>query len=237
MCDFFKWLVSPDNINANIFGMITVLLSGFVSWLISALYFRKGNRNALRLNVIFPIKRTLEEPLSWKNFKVLEDLSKAYDAKYFTKHEQALLNQFLLTYKSICTYSYSSVCAESLFSYFCYKLQQNGIDTKPVPIYVDDEIVDFEEPIDLLYLQDDLAKVIDNRPPEYEEDTILTDEVKSLFKFYCKKYFSDREITYFDDLTLDEVLQKARARHEWNQKLENYKKVKQKFIQLRVFNK
>ena len=45
MCEFFKWLVHPDNINANIFGLITVILSGGLSWIISALYFKKGNRD------------------------------------------------------------------------------------------------------------------------------------------------------------------------------------------------
>ena len=101
MCDFFKWLVNPDNINSNIYGLITVLLSGLVSWLISALYFRKGNRNALRLNVVFPIKRILKESKSWKNYRTLEDLSKSYETKYLTKGEQSLLNQFLLAYKDV----------------------------------------------------------------------------------------------------------------------------------------
>ena len=91
MCDFFNWLVDPNNINANIFGLITVFLSGLLSWLISALDYRKGNRNALRLNVIFPIKRVIVEPRSWKNYKALEDLSKSYDAKYLTRHEQNML--------------------------------------------------------------------------------------------------------------------------------------------------
>lgn len=235
MCDFFQWLVSPENINANIFGMITVLLSGLISWLISALYFRKGNRNALRLNVLFPIKRILKETKSWKNYKALEDLAKAYDAKYLTKREQKLLNQFLSAYKDVCTYSYSSVCAESLFSYFQYKLKQNGIDTKPVPIFINDELVDYEEPIDLLYLRDDLERAIENRPPEYEEDNTLVEEVKSLYKFYCKKYFEDKEILYFDDFTFNEVLMKSSVRNEWKEKLNSYKQAEQKFVQMRIF--
>ena len=32
-----------------------------------------------------------------------------------------------MAYKVVCTYSYSYVCAESLISYFKYKLTQNGI--------------------------------------------------------------------------------------------------------------
>ena len=237
MCDFFRWLVDPENINANIFGMITVLLSGLISWIISALYFWKGNRNALRLNVLFPIKRILKETKSWKNYKALEDLSKAYDAKHLTKREQKLLNQFLLAYKDVCTYSYSFVCAESLFSYFKYKLKQNGVDTQPVPIIIDGEIVDFEEPIDLLYLRDDLTRAIENRPPEYEEGDVLVEEVKSLFNTYCKEFFTDKEIIYFDDLTFDEVLKKARIRNEWNEKLDNYKEAEKQFIHMSAFNK
>ena len=237
MFDFFRWLVNPNNINSNIFGLITVVLSGLVSWLISALYFRKGNRNSLRINIIFPIKNILKEPRSWKNYKVLEELSKSYDAKYLTKHELTLLNQLLSAYKVVCTYNYSYVCAESLFSYFKYKLKQNGIDTQPVPIVVDGEIVDYEEPIDLLYLRDDLARTIENRPPEYEDNDTLVDEVKSLFKVYCKKYFTDKEIVFFDDSTLDEVLKKARIRHEWNEKLANYKEAEKQLLQVRIFKK
>lgn len=235
MCDFFKWLIDPDNINSNIFGFITVLLSGLISWLISAIYFRIGNRNALRLNVIFPIKRILKEHKSWKNYKAIEDLSKAHDTKYLTKHEQKLLNQFLCAYKNVCTYSYSFVCADSLFSYFCYKLEQNGIDTKPVPIYIDGEIVDFEMPTDLLYLTDDLERIIKNRPPEYEDDDTLVKEVKSLFKIYCTKYFTDKEIIYFDDFTFDEVLKKSRIRNEWDEKLSNYKEIEKKLLSLNLF--
>lgn len=236
MCDFFKWLIDPNNVNANVFGLITVVFSGVLSWLISAHYFWKGNRNALRQNVLFPIKRVIKEPRSWKNYKAIEDLSKAYEAKYLTKCEQKLLNQFLLEYKSVCTYNYSYVCAESLFSYFRYKLKQNGIDTTPVPIIIEDEIVDYEEPIDLLYLRDDIVRIIENRSPEYGEDDILVKEVKSLFNDYCKKYFTDKEIAYFDDLTFDEVLKKARIRNEWNEKLANYKKAEEQFVKMRIFN-
>ena len=67
---------------------------------------------------------------------ILEDTSKTHDAKYLTKKERTALTAFLSAYKNVCSYNYSSVCAESLFSYFCYKLEQNGINTKPVPIEI-----------------------------------------------------------------------------------------------------
>ena len=76
MGDFFAWLFTGEHI----FTLVTVLLSGLISWWISAAYFRKGNRNALRLNVLFPIRRIISEPRSWKNYKLIEDASKDHDS-------------------------------------------------------------------------------------------------------------------------------------------------------------
>ena len=132
---FFSWLFTAEHI----FTLVTVVLSGFISWWISAAYHKKGNRNSLRLNVLFPMRRIIAEPRSWKNYKVLEETSKEHDSKYLTKKERTALTNFLAAYKNVCTYDYAFVCAESLFSYFCYKLDQNGINTKPVPIEIDGE--------------------------------------------------------------------------------------------------
>lgn len=231
MSKFFTWLFTYEHI----FTLLTVLLSGLISWIISAIYFRKSNRNALRLNVLFPMRRIISEPRSWKNYKLLEDNSKEHDSKYLTKKERTALTTFLSSYKSVCSYSYSSVSAESLFSYFCYKLEKNGINTKPVPIEIDDEIVDYDTPSELMYLRDDLSKIIEERPYEIDEDGSTTDIIKTLFEAYCKEYFSNKRIDYFDDFSLEEVLKKSRVRNEWDQKLSAYKLAEKTFLGLKVF--
>lgn len=231
MSKFFTWLFTYEHI----FTLLTVLLSGLISWIISAIYFRKSNRNALRLNVLFPMRRIISEPRSWKNYKLLEDTSKEHDSKYLTKKERTALTTFLSSYKSVCSYSYSSVSAESLFSYFCYKLEKNGINTKPIPIEIDDEIVDYDTPSELMYLRDDLSKIIEERPYEIDEDGSTTDIIKTLFEAYCKEYFSNKKIDYFDDFSLDEVLKKSRVRNEWDQKLSAYKLAEETFLGLKVF--
>lgn len=231
MGEFIAWLFTGEHI----FTLATVILSGLISWWISAAYFRKGNRNALRLNVLFPIRRIIEEPRSWKNYKIIEDTSKEHDSKYLNKNERTALTNFLSAYKSVCSYSYSSVCADSLFSYFCYKLEKNGINTKLVPIVIEDEIVDYDIPSELFYLQDDLSKIIEDRHYEYDEDGNTTDIIKDLFAHYCKEYFSDKKIDYFDDFTLDDVLKKSRVRNEWDEKLSAYKLAKETFLGLKVF--
>ena len=53
MCEYIKWIFNPDNINTNIFTVISVVLSGLISWGISAIYFSRGNRNNLRASDVY----------------------------------------------------------------------------------------------------------------------------------------------------------------------------------------
>lgn len=71
MIDFLNWLIEPANRNTNIFTLLTVVLSGLISWFISAKYFTKGNRENLRVSLLYPMKRIIEESYSWKNYQKL----------------------------------------------------------------------------------------------------------------------------------------------------------------------
>lgn len=66
MNEYIKWILDPNNINANTFMMISVILSGLVSWGISAIYFSVGNRNNLRASVLYPVRQLIEDmPITW----------------------------------------------------------------------------------------------------------------------------------------------------------------------------
>ena len=68
MEEFIKWFL--ENWNANIFTLFTVLLSGIISLIISAAYYRKGNRNNLKMSVIHPIISILNDSYSTINEQV-----------------------------------------------------------------------------------------------------------------------------------------------------------------------
>ena len=91
MKEFFCWLFEAEHI----FTFVTVILSGIISWIISAVYYRKTNRNALRQSVIYPIKRKLTEKHSLNNYKEIETLSKVFETRYLTRKEQKILNNLL----------------------------------------------------------------------------------------------------------------------------------------------
>lgn len=234
MEQFFEWVIDPKNINANIFTLLSVVLSGLVSWIISAIYFSIGNRNALKSGVLHPMRRLLEQPPSWSNYRVLTELTKEHSIKYLHKNERSVLDELLLAYEDVCRYNYAVVCAESLSSYFKYKLKKNGIDPSPIPIYIEDELVDVDVPADMLYFKDDLARAVMQYPPEYDTEN-FTRVVQDLFKHYCKTCYTDKEIVFFDDHSISTVLKRAKIRSEWDEKFKRYKLAKDTFLAQQSF--
>ena len=103
MEEFIKWFL--ENWNANIFTLFTVLLSGIISLIISAAYYRKGNRNNLKMSVIHPIISILNDSYSRNNYKKMEKISKEYSVRYFKRKELKKLNTLLETYKEISAYN------------------------------------------------------------------------------------------------------------------------------------
>lgn len=74
-----SWLVS------NWLTIVSILISGVISLVISAVYYYKGNRSNLQMTVLFPIMRLLNESYSKKNYKRLCELSQSYCVKYLKK--------------------------------------------------------------------------------------------------------------------------------------------------------
>ena len=122
---FKEWF--DTNRYSNCFTMITVVLSGIVSLIISAVYYHKGNRNNLKMSVIYPIVRLLKDGYTRQNYNSLCEISKEYSTRYMSKNEAKKLMLILVAYKEVSTYSDIYVKAAILFSYFEYKLKKNQI--------------------------------------------------------------------------------------------------------------
>lgn len=233
MIDFLNWLIEPANRNTNIFTLLTVVLSGLISWFISAKYFTKGNRENLRVSLLYPMKQIIEESYSWKNYQKLVCISKEYSARYLKKSEVEIVSKLLDSYKEVCRYDYDFVCADSLFSYFKKKLEENKIVLKYEPIYVDGELVDVDFPGDLLYMTDDLARIINIHPPQYETEACC-EKVVIIFNSYCKMCYEHEPIVYFDDKSFQEVINESDVSKAWDEKFEKIENAKNDFLSMDV---
>lgn len=221
---------------SNYFTLATVVVSGIVSLIISAIYYRKGNRNSLKMTVIHPIIRILNDGYSRKNYENLCELVKDYSSRYLNKKEMETINDLLDKYKAVSVYNDAAVTADILFSYFQYKLKKNKINPKPVPVEYDGEFVYSDYPPDLWYLSEDLEKVFKRYDLDYELEE-CTENVISLYRYYCKKYYTSQTIKFFDDYTLQEVLKKSEIRKKWDEKFFEVEKAKETFFGLKIVRK
>lgn len=229
--DFIKWFC--NNWYANCFTIITVVLSGIISLAISAVYYRKGNRNNLKMAVIHPIIRLLEEAYTRQNYNILCDISKEYSVRYMSKNEAKKLTLLLSAYKEVSSYNDIYVSANILFSYFEYTLKKNNIEVKPVPFEHEGEIIYYDYPPDLHYLSNDLERLLNKIEPELQPDEVK-EAVIELYEHYCKEYYTSEKIEYFEDYTIKEVMSKSKIRQKWNEKFDDAKKAKEQFLSLKI---
>lgn len=70
-------------------------------------------------------------------------------------------------------------------------------------------------------------------PEEFKEKVIL------LYKMYYKEYNfkSSKEIKYFDDCTVENVLNNSEEHQKWEEKFEKVKKVETQFMNLKIAKK
>ena len=222
---FWEWVTDPVNINANIFTLLTVVLSGIISLIISAIYFHIGNRNNLKSSLLHPMKKQLEEPYSRDKYKILEEIYRGYSAKYLKEAEKCVIDTLLSAYKDVCTYNEDMVNTEILFSYFTYKL----------PFVIDDEIISMDFPDGLSSIKGELRDIIRRYSYEDENTSYLEEKISCLFNAYCKEYYyANADITFFDDFSLEKVLEKSRIRNEWDCKLKSMEDAKKAFFALSV---
>lgn len=224
-----EWFIS--DIYSNCFTLVTVVLSGLISLIISTVYYKKGNRNNLKMTVMFPIVRVLKENYSRKNYNLLCEISKEYSIRYMNEEENKKLITLLDAYKDISSYNDTHVNAAILFSYFEYKLRKNGIEPKVVPVEYEGEIVYYDYPPDLHYLSYDLEKVLHEYDLEISPND-CKEVIIRLYSKYCEQYYSSDIIKYFDDYTLEEVLGKSKIRQEWDGKFDKVKKAQEEFLNL-----
>ncbi len=70
------------------FTILSIILSGAISWGISAIYFYKGNRSSLQSAIIIPLITITNEPVTRKNYAEVKDISRSPLTRFFHKDEK-----------------------------------------------------------------------------------------------------------------------------------------------------
>ena len=217
---------------------MAIFISAIASLLISKRYYDKANRESVLMMVIFPIVKLLNEKYYTRNdYEALFEINSSYAVKYLRKMERNKLLELLSAYRDVCKYSKENADTSCIMAYYNYKLKEKGINPKPCAITDDDgEVVADDFPPDYNYLQDYVYKIVSSFDfiESPEECTI---KIADAFKCYTEKYYTGEEIIYFEDYSVEKVIELSEISKKWNDKFKRADKCKEEFLNLPICKK
>lgn len=214
-----------------------IIISSSTSLLISMLYYRKGNRDELLMNIIFPVVQLLNRSYSKKNYDELLVIKSNYAIRYLGKKERRILMLLIEQYNIVFQYSKSRADTDCILSYFDFKLGEIGINPKTCLITDDEgETVAYDYPPDFYHLAeyvDDMVSKMEFAVYPEEAEKTITDA----FEKYAHKYYTDKKIEWFQDYSIERVIEKSKVSEKWKDNFELTKHRKNDFINLSISQK
>ena len=217
---------------------MAIFISAVASLLISKRYYDKANRESVLMTVIFPIVKLLNQRYyTRKDYEALFEIKSSYAVKYLRKKERNKLLELLSAYRDVCRYSKEGADTSCIMAYYNYKLRENGVNPKPCTIKDNDgEVVDYDYPPDYNYLQDYVYEIVSSYD-FIESPAECTIKIVDAFKRYTKKYYTDENIVYFEDYSIEKVIKLSEVSKKWNDKFKRADECKEQFLNLPICKK
>lgn len=215
-----------------------IFISTLASLLISRYYFNKANRDGVLTTVIFPIVKILERgTYNRKNYEELFSINSSYAIKYLRKKERNKLLALLSSYRTVCRYTKEAADTDCVMSYFSQKIKEFGINPKPCAERDEEgDLLFYDFPPDYNHLQNYVYEVISS----YEFTQSPADCAKRIaneFQRYTKEYYTDKNIEFFSDCSITEVIGKSHVSREWDEKFALVEKCRAEFLKLPISQK
>lgn len=214
-----------------------IIISSLISLQISRMYYKKGNRDELLMTIIFPTVQLINKRYSKKHYEQLYNIKSNYAIRYLSKKERKAFMLLIEQYKEICGYEKTTADTDCILSYYMYKLEKEGINTKPCPLYDEEgDVVAYDYPPDYNYLANYINKLVCTmeftvEPNEFRKSII------DAFNKYAKEFYTDKNIEWFTDYNVEEVINKSKIALQWNEKFKVMEERKKQFMDLSISKK
>lgn len=217
---------------------MAIFISAIASLLISKRYYDKANRESVLMTVIFPIVKLLNQRYyTRKDYEALFEINSSYAVKYLRKKERNKLLELLSAYRDVCRNSKEGADTSCIMAYYNFKLKENGVNPKPCTIRDDDgEVVADDFPPDYNYLQDYVYEIVSSYDFIESPDECAV-KIADAFKRYTKKYYTDKKIVYFEDYSIEKVIELSEVSKKWNEKFRLADASKEEFLKLPICKK
>lgn len=239
MCDFIGRL-NMDRILEFLkdewLTILSIFLSGAISWAISAFYFYKGNRVNLKSAVIIPLLTIIEEPVSRKNLVEIKEISKSPLTRFFNETEKKAFLKLIKEYRLISSYNENYANATAIVTDVENRLKHMGINPRCIPIELDDGSYEYVYPDEINYLHTDIEKVFEKYCWQTETQE-CAEQIISLIKSFAKTMYTNNIVEFCKDYDVKNIIENAEITEKWNCKFDKYNAAKQEFESLSVVKK
>lgn len=213
-----------------ILNTVSCVISGLLSYAIASHFYRKERRSAFKQDVIFPIKNIARAPIQQKENLHLSTIKSQYSYRYASDKEKEVIDSFIQLYSILSNETELTTRVKCLRSYFEYALKCSGEnDLRSMPVVFDGEIVDYDYPDELEYLNKDIEAILTE---ELTNDDINTeDELKAIFEKY-KLIYTNNKINWFKNYPLSQIVQNSRHQRIRKEYIKSYKDEVDKILAL-----
>ena len=222
--------------NNTLLTIFSIIISGTLSWGISAFFFRKGNRISLQTSVLFPLLSILAEPFSKNNYIEIKNISQNPLIRFFTKDEKNKFFNLIKEYKNVYPYNENSVNATAIVLDVESRLKKSGINPKNKPCRLDNNNYEYFYPDEINDLQIDIEKVFKRDCWEFEIED-CTDQIFLLVNNFTQRVYNKRILESYKDYNITTIIQNSETTNKWNQKFDSYYAAKQEFEALKLVTK
>lgn len=224
-------------------NVASVIVSGIISWLISFLYYRKGNKDLLLRGFIYPFIKELNDPKKISSFNISK-IRKSEYVKILTNKEYKLIDDMLKSIKEIKSYSVYRECCNSLFKYFLRLMKDKNICITHLEFIYDDEgeLVDQIEVLNFEknYFKDDIISVL-NEYPLYMYDEFIDEMDDSLNKvlnnFLLENKVINEKIEFFESTNISQIFENSKIHKEWLKKFQDFQTAKSNLFETKNFKR
>ena len=171
------------------------------------------------------------------NWQINTWLQKSYDNRGFQKSGTVHRNipyYFHLIQASVIQSAKDTDC---ILSYFDFKLGEIGINPKPCPITDDEgETVAYDYPPDYYFLEEyvnDMVSKMEFEVYPEEAEKAITDA----FEKYAHKYYTVKNIEWFQDYSIEKVIEKSKVSEKWRVDFDLMEQRKRTFMNLSIAKK
>lgn len=222
------------NHNSWAITLISIVLSGLISWCISFLYFKKSNIFSAIVSIVEPIHQIISQPATKENCIYFEGLTKQYSMKFLSTNERSCIKCLCGAYVEASKYIPTSTIANAIIDLYHRVLSNKGINIQIEPLKDnEDNIVAHDVPTSAnVELYGFLESLLKKEWVDYEIDNEIEDKVNAVLLRNAKTVFSiPNDIDFFETTSFNQVV-KEYENQRWKKTFENYHKAKNDFYEM-----